>query len=70
MPYTISYVIRKHMQIDNLAELPKEKRPPDNILWDGTGDELNAWLDKVLERDKESRFKNDSIIITDDMIEG
>ena len=48
VPYTISYVIRKLQQIDNLNELPKEKRPPDNIIWDGTSEELDEWLDKVL----------------------
>lgn len=31
-----------------MNELPREKRPPDSILWDGTSEELNEWLDKVL----------------------
>lgn len=35
-------------QIDNLSELPKEKRPPDSIIWDGTSEDLEEWLDKVL----------------------
>lgn len=35
-------------QIDNLNELPKEKRPPEDIIWDGTSEELDDWLDKVL----------------------
>lgn len=48
LPYTISYVIRKMQQIDNLSELPKEKRPPDSIIWDGTSEDLEEWLDKVL----------------------
>jgi len=48
LPYTISYVIRKRLQIDNLNELPKEKRPPDKILWSGTPEDLDDWLDKVL----------------------
>jgi hypothetical protein len=52
LPYTISYVIRKHMQVDSLNELPKEKRPPDSILWDGTSEELTEWLDSVLDRKK------------------
>lgn len=52
LPYTISYVIRKLQQIDNLNELPKEKRPPDDILWDGTSEELDEWLEKVLDHKK------------------
>lgn len=70
MPYTISYIIRKRMQIDSLGELEKAKRPPEDILWDGTGDDLENWLDKVLDRNTNNRFKNDSIIISEDMIEG
>ena len=70
MPYTISFVIRKRMQIDNLNELDKEKRPPEDILWDGSGSDLDRWLDKVLDRKSQDRFKNDSIILMDDMIEG
>lgn len=50
LPYTISFVIRKLQQIDNLNELPKEKRPPDDILWDGTSDDLDEWLDKVMDK--------------------
>lgn len=49
VPYTISYVIRKRQQIDNLNELPKEKRPPDSIVWDGTPEEMDEWLDKVFD---------------------
>jgi len=50
LPYTISFVFRKRIQVDNLSELPKEKRPPDKILWDGTADEIDKWLDKVFDR--------------------
>jgi hypothetical protein len=48
IPYTISYVIRKHLQIDNLSELPKEKRPPDSLIWDGYAEELEEWIDRVV----------------------
>jgi hypothetical protein len=47
IPYTISFVVRKNIQIDNLAELPKAKRPPDKMIWDGGGDELTEWLDNI-----------------------
>ena len=49
LPFTISFVIRKMQQIDNLNELPKEKRPTDDIIWDGTSEEMDEWLDKVLD---------------------
>lgn len=48
-PHTISYVIRKRQQIDNLSELPKEKRPTDEILWDGTPEDLDDWLETVFD---------------------
>jgi len=50
VPHTISYVIRKMQQIDSLSELPKEKRPPDSVLWDGTPEDLDDWISKVLDR--------------------
>lgn len=43
-------MIRKRQQIDNLNELPKDKRPPDDILWDGIPEELDDWLDKVFDK--------------------
>lgn len=48
LPWTMSFVAKKRQQVDNLAELPKEKRPPDTIIWWGSSDELDEWLDKVL----------------------
>ena len=42
-------------QIDNLNELPKEKRPTDDIIWNGTSEEMDEWLDKVLSN-KEEQF--------------
>lgn len=48
LPWTIAYVIRKRAQIDTFGELPKDKRPPDNIIWYGTSEEIDIWFDKVL----------------------
>lgn len=48
LPWTMSYVARKRQQIDSLMELPKEKRPPDIIIWWGTSEEIEEWLDKVM----------------------
>jgi len=38
------------MQITSLNELPKDKRPPESIIWDGTSKEMDEWLDKVYNR--------------------
>jgi len=48
-PYTISFVIRKRLLIDNLNELPKEKRPPFKILWYGTPEDLDSWIETVMD---------------------
>lgn len=66
LPYTISYVVRKRQQIDGFNELPKEKRPPEKMAWDGTQDDLDEWFDKVFDLNKQS----DDIIISESEIEG
>jgi hypothetical protein len=48
LPWTMSFVARKRQQVENLMELPKEKRPPDTILWWGSPEELEDWLDRVM----------------------
>jgi len=50
LPYTISYVIRKRQQIDNLNELPKEKRPPEFMIWYGTSEDIDDWLERVFNK--------------------
>jgi len=50
LPYTISYVIRKRQQIDNLNELPKEKRPPESMIWYGTSEDIDDWLERVFNK--------------------
>ena len=50
IPYTISFVMKKRVQIDNFNELEKEKRPPEMMIWDGTGEDIEDWLDKVFDR--------------------
>jgi hypothetical protein len=52
LPYTLSYIIRKRTQYDNLMELPKEDRPSDQIIFGGTGEELEEFLEDVLYRRK------------------
>lgn len=50
IPYTISFVLRKRIQVDSLNELPKEKRPPEMMIWDGSAEEIDDWLERVYKR--------------------
>ncbi len=50
LPWTMSFVARKRQQVDGLRELPSEKRPPDSIVWWGTSEELEEWIDKVFDK--------------------
>lgn len=52
LPYTISFIIRKRQQVDNLNELPKEKRPTEKLIWDSDPEEMEEWLDKVFDHKK------------------
>ena len=54
MPHTISFVIRKRQQIDSLSELPKDKKPPDDLIWDGTPEDLDEWIDRVFDKNYKS----------------
>lgn len=56
IPYTISFIIRKRQQVDNLNELPSEKRPPESIIWDGTPEEMEEWLEKVFDTKKQNNI--------------
>lgn len=58
--------MRKLIQIDNLNELPKEKRPPDKIIWDGTSEDLDDWLNKVLKTREKPEI---TALISEDEIE-
>lgn len=55
------------MQVDNLNELPKEKRVPENLIWEGTPEQIESWLEKVLSGKMETRA---NIVIRDEEIEG
>lgn len=50
LPYTISYVIRKRIQVSNLQEIPKDKRPPDLMIWDKPNEDIDEWLERVFDR--------------------
>lgn len=74
LPYTISYVIRKRSQVDSFRELPKEKRPTEKMIWDGTSEEVEDWFDDIFKRDRssKSRNRNDGLVLELDkrLIEG
>ena len=53
------------MQVDNLNELPKEKRPPEMMIWYGTSEDIDEWIERVFNK-KES----DSLMIPISDIEG
>jgi hypothetical protein len=66
LPYTISYVIRKRQQIDNLSELPKEKRPSEWHIWWAYPEEMEKWLDRIISG---KSTKKAELIISEDEIE-
>lgn len=68
VPYTISFVIRKRQQIDSFNELPKEKRPDDKLIWEGTAEEIEDWFDRVFDRKKRGNA-NDTVYIDIDEVE-
>lgn len=43
------------MQIDNLNELTKDKRPTDEMIFEGSNEELDRWLDRVLSGKEEQK---------------
>lgn len=59
LPWTVSFVIRKRMQIDSFDEVPKDKRPPDSMIWYGTTEDIDRWFDKVFKSKKDT----DNIIL-------
>ncbi len=66
LPWTISYVFRKRLQIESFNELPREKRPPDRMIWYGTIEEVEKWFDKVTKQ-KQPLDKFDLYISEDDI---
>jgi len=57
LPYTISFVIRKRMQIDSINEIPKEKRPPELMLWDGDSEEIESWINKAFDGKQKQKLE-------------
>lgn len=59
----MSFIIRKRSQIDSFMELPKEKRPTETMMWEGTSEELEDWFDKVFSRNKKKGSPRDPGLI-------
>jgi hypothetical protein len=68
IPHTISYVIRKRIQVDNLNELPKEQRPPIKMMWEGTAEEIDEFLERAFNVSKTG--KSEDLIMDLNDIEG
>lgn len=64
MPWTIAYCVRKREQVASHLELPKEKRPPEIMVWWGTPEQLDDWFDRVFERKKGKKKPQDVIVDT------
>lgn len=62
IPYTLSFVIQKRIQIDNLNEIPKDKRPTETMIWIGTSKDIENWLDKVYKRSSGKNNREDNLI--------
>lgn len=69
LPYTISFVVKKRMQIDNLMELPKEKRPSSKLIWEGSAEDLEDWLEAVINPNKK-KANTFEFVIPESQIEG
>jgi len=62
-PHTVNFCIKRQMQIDSYMELPKDKRPPEEI-WDDP-ERLETWFDDVFDFSKPNSVE---LVISD--IEG
>ncbi len=45
------------MQLDALAEIPKDKRPTDKMVWDGPPEELEEWLENIYDTKRQNRIE-------------
>jgi hypothetical protein len=69
LPWTMGYVIRKRMQIDNINEMSKDKRPTEDMIWNGTPEELEKWIDDAYNIKETTRHDEIPFVIRDDEVE-
>ena len=51
--------------MSSFNEMPKEKRPPELTIWDGTSEDVDAWIDKVYGSKEATEQFQSEFIITD-----
>ncbi len=56
--------MRKRAQVDNYSELPSEKRPPEDMIWWGSPEEIDNRFDKVFKRNENP--EHDILLEVDD----
>lgn len=61
LPWTIAYCIRKREQVLSYGELPKEKRPPETMIWWGSPEDIENWFDRVMGR----KSKEQEVVMLD-----
>ena len=69
LPWIFSFIVKKRRQVDNLMEVPKDKRPPDYMIWWGTPEEMETWLDRMFDHDENKPVEEFSFIIPEENIE-
>lgn len=62
IPYTVSFVFRKRKQYLDMMQLPEEKRPPEPMFWLAPPEDIEEWLDRVLD----NKNSDQQVIILDD----
>ena len=68
LPWTMSFLIRKRQQVDNLNEMPKDKRPTERMIWWGTPEEIEEWMDKVYDYGDKKKDDDITFVINDNEI--
>jgi hypothetical protein len=43
--------------MDSFNELPSEKRPPDLMIWDGSPEEIDSWLESVFNKKRDNKLE-------------
>jgi hypothetical protein len=55
--------------VDSFNELPSEKRPPEKMIWEGTSEDIDRWLDDVFDKQSKKKGNGIDLLISDEEIE-
>ena len=55
IPFTVVYVFRKRKQYLDLMSLPEEKRPTEELFWVRPAEELEEWIEKVVNKSESGK---------------